>query len=84
MRFEREEMYLKSTGEMEELFGKYPGAIENTQKIADMCQVEFEFGKYHLPLLQLPSNPPWVSQAPWNISEVSQVRSLRCQWPLPS
>ncbi len=54
MRFEREEMYLKSTGEMEELFGKYPGAIENTQKIADMCQVEFEFGKYHLPEFHLP------------------------------
>ena len=54
MRFEREEMYVKSTEEMEELFGKYPGALENTQKIADMCQVEFEFGKYHLPEFHLP------------------------------
>ena len=34
--------------------GKYPQAIENTQRIADMCSVEFEFGKYHLPLFQLP------------------------------
>ncbi len=54
MRFEREEMYVKSTEEMEALFGKYPGAMENTQKIADMCQVEFEFGKYHLPEFHLP------------------------------
>ena len=54
MKFESDEMYLKSTEEMEALFGKYPEALENTQKIADMCNVEFEFGKYHLPEFHLP------------------------------
>ncbi|MBP3520186.1 MAG: DNA polymerase III subunit alpha [Oscillospiraceae bacterium] len=54
MKFEKDEMYIKSTQEMEALFSKYPGAIENTQKIADMCNVEFEFGKYHLPEFHLP------------------------------
>ncbi len=54
MKFEKDEMYIKSTEEMEALFSKYPGAIENTQKIADMCNVEFEFGKYHLPEFHLP------------------------------
>jgi len=54
MRFENSEMYLKSEEEMTALFGKYPEALENTQKIADMCQVEFEFGKYHLPEFHLP------------------------------
>ncbi|MDE6107370.1 MAG: DNA polymerase III subunit alpha, partial [Oscillospiraceae bacterium] len=54
MKFETDEMYIKSTEEMEALFGKYPGAIENTQKIADLCNVEFEFGKYHLPEFHLP------------------------------
>jgi len=54
MRFENDEMYLKSEEEMAALFGQYPQALENTQKIADMCQVEFEFGKYHLPEFHLP------------------------------
>ena len=54
MKFETDEMYIKTTQEMEALFGRYPGAIENTLKIADMCNVEFEFGKYHLPEFHLP------------------------------
>ena len=54
MKFEGDNFYIKSTEEMEELFGKYPEALENTQKIADMCNLEFEFGKYHLPEFHLP------------------------------
>ncbi|MCI8474964.1 MAG: DNA polymerase III subunit alpha [Oscillospiraceae bacterium] len=54
MKFEGSEMYIKSTEEMEALFGKYPEAMENTLRIADMCNVEFEFGKYHLPEFHLP------------------------------
>ncbi len=54
MRFENDEMYLKSEEEMAALFPDYPEALENTQKIADMCNVEFEFGKYHLPEFHLP------------------------------
>lgn len=47
--FETDEFYYKSTQEMESLFGMYEGAIENTQKIADMCSFEFEFDKLYLP-----------------------------------
>lgn len=54
MKFETDEMYLKSTEEMSELFKMLPQAIENTSKIADMCNVELEFGKYHLPEFKLP------------------------------
>ena len=54
MKFESDEMYIKSEEEMTQLFGRYPEALANTQKIADMCNVEFEFGKYHLPEFHLP------------------------------
>ncbi len=47
--FETEEFYYKNTAEMERLFREYPDACENTQKIADMCAFEFEFGKTKLP-----------------------------------
>jgi len=54
MRFQGEEFYLKSGDEMAALFGEYEGAIENTLKIADMCNFDFVFGEYHLPRFELP------------------------------
>ena len=54
MRYEPRNFYLRSEAEMAELFEDYEGAIENTAKIADMCNLEFTFGKYHLPEFQLP------------------------------
>ncbi len=54
MKFETEEFYVKSEEEMRALFPQWPEAIENTQKVADLCNVEFEFGKYHLPEFKLP------------------------------
>ncbi|MBQ5800519.1 MAG: DNA polymerase III subunit alpha, partial [Clostridia bacterium] len=47
--FETNEFYYKSTSEMENLFSKYEGAIENTVKIADMCNFDFKFGEVYLP-----------------------------------
>ena len=54
MKFETEEFYVKTEAEMAALFPNYPEALENTVKIAQLCNVEFEFGKYHLPHFQLP------------------------------
>lgn len=53
MRFQTEEFYVKSKEEMEKLFSQYEGAIENTQKIAEMCNVELDFGTHHLPEFKL-------------------------------
>ncbi len=47
--FSTNEFYLKSSEEMESRFKNFPEAIENTLKIADMCNVEFEFGNLKLP-----------------------------------
>ncbi|MBQ6583288.1 MAG: DNA polymerase III subunit alpha [Mogibacterium sp.] len=49
MRFENDEFYLKSEAEMRALFPDLPEACDNTQEIADRCNVEFTFGEYHLP-----------------------------------
>ncbi|MDR0858419.1 MAG: DNA polymerase III subunit alpha [Oscillospiraceae bacterium] len=54
MRFETDELYLKSESEMRGLFANCPEAIDNTVKIAAMCELEFEFGKYHIPDFKLP------------------------------
>ena len=49
MRFPNDQFYLKSEDEMRKIFAYAPDAIENTHKIAMECNVEFEFGNYHLP-----------------------------------
>ena len=54
MKMSTQEMFVKSEAEMTELFSYIPEAIENTQKIADMCDVDIEFGKLHLPKFDLP------------------------------
>lgn len=56
MEFQTNEFYLKTEDEMRELFPKYPQAIDNTQKIAERCNVEFEFGVRKLPRFDVPNN----------------------------
>ena len=54
MKFESEDFYLKTEEEMRALFPEYPEAADNTAKIAEMCNYDFEFGNYKLPRFQLP------------------------------
>ena len=54
MRFETEEFYLKSEEEMRQLFPEWPEAIDNTVRIAQQCQMAFQFGQHHLPEFQYP------------------------------
>ena len=54
MRFETDELYVKSPQEMSDYFAAFPDAIENTVKIADKCNVEFEFGHTILPNYDVP------------------------------
>ena len=54
MRFGSQEFYLKSEEQMRALFPDHPEACDNTQKIADMCNLEFTFHEYHLPSYPVP------------------------------
>ena len=58
MRFDTDELYVKSPEEMSEYFSAFPDAIENTVKIADQCNVEFEFGHTILPNYDVPPEYP--------------------------
>jgi DNA polymerase-3 subunit alpha len=54
LKLETDELYLKSTDEMARGFDYCPGAVERTLEIADRCNVEIEFGKYHFPTFTPP------------------------------
>ena len=55
MRFETDDFYIKSPQEIREFVPNLPEAMENTVKIAEKCNVEFEFGHTILPNYDVPA-----------------------------
>lgn len=55
LEFQTDNFYLKTEDEMNDLFSYVPEAILNTQKIADNCNFDFEFGKTKLPNFDVPA-----------------------------
>jgi len=50
MRMSDESYYLKSRAEMELMFGAFPGALDNTLLVAEMCDLNLKTKGYHLPI----------------------------------
>lgn len=48
------DFYIKSTEEIRELFNDIPEAIENSNKIAERCNLTIELGKWHMPIFAVP------------------------------
>jgi len=53
-RFTGQESYVKSEQEMRALFPAHPAAIENTQRVAELCEFDFE-KRYYLPSFPRPA-----------------------------
>ncbi len=53
--FATDEFYLKTGEEMAAVLGDYPEALENTVKIADRCELEFDFSTTYLPKFPVPA-----------------------------
>jgi len=71
--------YLKSPEEMADMFADLPQALDNTQRIADMCQLELEFGRLHLPRLDLPkgkTSDDYLAELCW--------QGLKQRYPSPT
>ncbi len=54
MRMASDTLYLRSPEEMAELYRDIPQALDNAEKIAGMCDLTLEFGRLHLPEIELP------------------------------
>ena len=54
MRYDGGQFFVKSEEQMRALFPYATEAIENTQKIADRCNVTLEFGNYKIPKYEVP------------------------------
>ncbi|MBF0430758.1 MAG: DNA polymerase III subunit alpha [Fibrobacteria bacterium] len=53
-RLSSDRYYLRTTEDMKDLFGRFPGALENTVSIAESCNAEIEFGKLYWPSFPIP------------------------------
>jgi DNA polymerase-3 subunit alpha len=54
LRYEQPEFFLKSAGQMKELFNEFPEALASTLEITERCNLELEFGKIRLPYYEPP------------------------------
>ncbi len=54
MRYGTDQLYLKSPDEMIAALSKWPGAVENTLRIAERCNVSFKLKQYKLPQYPVP------------------------------
>ncbi|MBI9111687.1 DNA polymerase III subunit alpha [Maridesulfovibrio ferrireducens] len=54
MRMDTNELYFKTPEEIEQYFAHVPEAVANTQRIAEMCNLEIELGNYYFPEYDLP------------------------------
>ena len=54
LRYATPEFYFKTQDEMHKLFKEFPGAIENTRKIADSIDIALPIGESHLPNFPIP------------------------------
>ena len=54
LRFNTDQLYVKSTEEMLAAFHEWPEAVWNTSRVAELCDLSFTFGKSHLPHYAVP------------------------------
>jgi len=54
MKFDTDQLYVKSTEEIAVAFAEFPGAVGNTCRIADHCDLELALNKTHLPQYKVP------------------------------
>lgn len=54
MKFDTDQLYVKSTEEIAPAFAEFPGAVSNTCRIADACELELALNRTHLPQYTVP------------------------------
>jgi len=68
LRMEEDSYYLKSPKEMQALYSELPQAITNTQRIAEMCDLELDFSQLRLPEFDVPHGmtaDEYLAQLSW-------------------
>ncbi len=81
MHFPTEEFYVKSEEEMKEMFPGLESAVENTEIIANRCNVDFEFNTYHLPHFVEKKDDTWNEENNKNMLRVLVKKGIGKLYP---
>ena len=76
MRYDGGQYFIKSEEEMRALFPYAQEALDNTQRIADRCYVEFEFNHYKLPEFPVPQG-----ETSWSYLNKLCEKGLKARYP---
>ena len=68
------DFYMRSPDEMQSLFAQYPEALENTVKIANMCDINLSVGQWILPEYPLPRGSTPLQHLEEMINERAPIR----------
>jgi len=55
MRFPTDQFYFRTPDEMRRIFGRFPGAIENTGRVAERCNATIDLSTLHFPTFTPPN-----------------------------
>ncbi len=77
MRFDSKQFYLKSRAEMESLFAEIPGAVSNTQAVAEMCELKIPFPKGSERYPRYPLPPEVTTDRPGYLKQLCLEGLLR-------
>ncbi len=81
LRYSRQ-LYVKSPGQMAELFADYPQAIANTRAIADRCNVELDLKSRHTPVVQITRRKADPKQAADRVGSTAWFAAICAQYEL--
>jgi DNA polymerase-3 subunit alpha len=73
------ELYLKSPEEMRQVLGHYDGAIDNTARIAAMCNLELDFSKKYAPVYRVPKEKLRQESAGFGVQGSASNGDLKSQ-----
>ena len=68
------ELYLKSPDEMRAALGHYDGAIDNTKRIAAMCNLSLDFSKKYAPVYRVPKEKLRIDSGTMPVSSPTQAQ----------
>ena len=51
-RFDTQELFFRTRGEMSHMFRDLPDSVSATMDVAEQCELDIEFGKYHVPVFK--------------------------------
>lgn len=89
-RLSTDQFYLKSPEEMAAALPDYPEALANTLRVADMCNVEFDFKTRYAPVFKTPENKTpdehlrdlVIAGAKWRYGEITSELQERMDYEL--